>query len=241
MVFMVRSIVARSSGVPLLQMSARRSLFHPSVLSCQNGFEQRARGDMMLANKQSTSTAMSSEAIMGYRRVMSTKSDSETTPRTTLGSNPAAASPGDDEKNKEATAPPVGRLRQAWNQYGWVAVGTYAGVYVGTLAGLTTLVSMDVIGAGGAIQLFRTLHIDSLIDLDLIDPKLGDFALAWVLTKVVEPLRLVVSLSITPTVANVVKPFLKKRAEEKAEAAEAAAENDENDENNNNNKGTPNK
>jgi hypothetical protein len=59
--------------------------------------------------------------------------------------------------------------------------------------------------AGDALSTLKWVGIDRLIDLDNLNPKASNFAVAWILAKFTEPLRLPVTLWLTPRVAGLVR------------------------------------
>jgi len=107
-----------------------------------------------------------------------------------------------------------GRLKLLWKRYGLVAIGTYLGIYVSVLSSVFYALDYDVFRAS-------TLGLDPVAAVkkvcDLVEsatgntslpgyirenPRVGTFAVAWVMTKFTEPLRLLVAVSITPAVAR---------------------------------------
>ncbi len=61
------------------------------------------------------------------------------------------------------------------------------------------------------------------IDVSSLSPKVGNFALAWIVTKFTEPIRFAVTLAITPMISRwirgekkVSRKLLKKRKENNA-------------------------
>jgi hypothetical protein len=96
----------------------------------------------------------------------------------------------------------VSRIRQLWRKYGYVFVGTYGSVYLLTLGSLYTLMSRGIIGGADAISYVQSLGLDRLIHADNINPKAGNFAIAWVLTKFTEPIRLGVTIVATPIISR---------------------------------------
>ena len=97
---------------------------------------------------------------------------------------------------------PAKNVRELMKTYGPVAIGIYGTVYIGTLGLMYELVYNNVIGVGDAISLLQSTGLDQYVDMTLIDKKTGDFALAWILTKFTEPIRLIGTLSITPPIAR---------------------------------------
>jgi len=100
--------------------------------------------------------------------------------------------------------PEPSRLRVLFEQYGLVFITTYAGVYVTTLGSIYELVSHDFVSASNAIEALRTLGVDRFVDLGAIDPRVGNFGVAWVITKFTEPLRFVLTAAVTPRIARLV-------------------------------------
>eukprot|EP01066_Platyproteum_vivax_P004709 Platyproteum_vivax@DN16061_c0_g1_i1.p1 len=95
-----------------------------------------------------------------------------------------------------------------WKQYGWIGVGTYVTVYVGTVFGLFYLVSMGIFTADDAKKVVEYWHLQNHINLNSlsgVDSAWGRFLVAWVLTKVCEPIRAVVSIGLTPLVAKLIR------------------------------------
>mmetsp|Transcript_9667 Transcript_9667/g.17001 ORF Transcript_9667/g.17001 Transcript_9667/m.17001 type:complete len:237 (-) Transcript_9667:123-833(-) len=107
------------------------------------------------------------------------------------------------ESEMEATAKPqLSKIKLLIQQYGAVGMGVYGMVYVSTLGGIYFLADQDIIVAADAIAMLKSTGLDHYVDMSGVNKKMGDFALAWILTKFTEPLRLVVSVSITPMVAR---------------------------------------
>jgi len=114
------------------------------------------------------------------------------------------------------TPPPTeGKFRKLWRQYGYVAVGVHLTIYASVLAGLYVLFSRSKfaheylnsvqgkVRDWGFYNFIRNISF-GMINLDhgSIDPKAGAFASAWVAAKFTEPLRLILTLALTPRVAR---------------------------------------
>jgi len=109
----------------------------------------------------------------------------------------------DGKEHEQREEPPRGgKLRELWTKYGAVGIGTYAGVYVGTLATLYVAIDTGYLVAVDAVALARYLHLDTFMDFSNVNPKASNFTLAWLLTKIIEPLRLGVTIAITPAIAR---------------------------------------
>ena len=59
--------------------------------------------------------------------------------------------------------------------------------------------------AGDALTMLKWAGVDKLVDLDHLNPKASNFAVAWILAKFTEPLRLPVTLWLTPRIAAAVR------------------------------------
>lgn len=135
------------------------------------------------------------------------------------GGGPPAPLGGGGEEDELAKAKGLQRFKVIMKRYGPVAVGTYGALYVGTLGALYTAISTDLIGSRDALSFLHDVGLDRWIDVSSINPKAGNFMLAWVLAKVTEPVRLGATIVIVPPLARV----LRVRAANKAEAAEAGS------------------
>ncbi len=106
------------------------------------------------------------------------------------------------------------KIRTMWKKYGIVFVGTYAGVYLSTLGGMFLALDNDLFQASALgvdpVETVRTLCrlIDKVAGSDYwstfihANPKVGTFLVGWALTKVTEPLRLSISVVITPSLSR---------------------------------------
>lgn len=63
----------------------------------------------------------------------------------------------------------------------------------------------QVLLAADALTLLKYVGADRLVDLDGLNPKASNFAAAWILAKFTEPMRLPVTLWITPRLARIVR------------------------------------
>jgi hypothetical protein len=98
---------------------------------------------------------------------------------------------------------PKGRFRELWDNYGMVFLGTYASVYLMTLGTVYEIVAMKHIDAHSVVAYLHHIGLDNYMDLTPIaTSKAGNFALAWILTKFTEPLRLAFTVTITPSFAR---------------------------------------
>ena len=127
-----------------------------------------------------------------------------------------SGSVGSEKEN--ATVEKKSKLRTLWERYGRVAIGTYIGVYAGTLSGVFVLYESGMMvdacpliessgsGNGGEpnmyMQLFDKLGMDKYVDPETLTPTQGNFLLAWLTTKITEPARAVLTGILTPSIAR---------------------------------------
>lgn len=107
-----------------------------------------------------------------------------------------------------------GKIKYMWKSYGTIAIGTYFGVYLTTLGSIFLCVDMDVFNAAsvgldpvGAIQkvcsIFESVTGSAALPNYIREnPRVGTFAIAWVMTKFTEPLRLGFTLLTVPSIAR---------------------------------------
>ena len=103
---------------------------------------------------------------------------------------------------------------EVYSRHGIVFVGTYLGVYCGTLTSLFLLIDCGLLGEERANQIIADVvnyfdlgdHLDFDVDPDSwkswilnMNPNL---AIAWILTKFTEPMRLAISIAITPSLSR---------------------------------------
>ncbi len=107
----------------------------------------------------------------------------------------------------------MGKLKLMMKRYGAVAVVTYFGVYVSTLGVLYAAIESGVnpfdygLDSGslmGKVTAMLEGYSWSQPILDSIEknPHVGNFALAWIMTKFTEPLRMLVTFGIVPPIAR---------------------------------------
>ena len=92
------------------------------------------------------------------------------------------------------------QLRRLFRQYGAVAVGAYLSVYLCTLAALYVAVKERWLGGVDLQQWLAWVGWSGSVEE--LDPRKGDFAVAWIATKLTEPIRLALTAALTPTIAR---------------------------------------
>jgi len=98
--------------------------------------------------------------------------------------------------------PKLGRVRLFLKKYGAIGVVTYFTIYGATLASFYTAFSSGALFAGDVVGWIEFFHLGDLLDESKLSPKLGSFALAWIVTKFTEPIRFGITLGITPIIAR---------------------------------------
>jgi hypothetical protein len=114
-----------------------------------------------------------------------------------------AAKPAEGEKK-------VGRLSALIKAYGPIAIGTYLGIYVVVLFciflvvnssfGMTAEEIIAKIESWGILSESLKKRLDGMVAG--ASPMMVNFAAAWIMTKFTEPIRLIVTGLITPSVAR---------------------------------------
>lgn len=106
------------------------------------------------------------------------------------------------------------KLKVLWKQYGGVAVITYLSVYICTLSSVFVSLDLDIFNAAtfgldpnAAVKKFCDVveyatGVNTLPNYIRENPRVGTFALAWVMTKFTEPIRLGFTISVVPAIAR---------------------------------------
>lgn len=167
-------------------------------------------------------------ALLHTRTLMSRRHEQRAAAFATIPFSPANADPSNSpDGNQQSSAPPPSSssshdqnndpfhktgskkkgktgLAEYIRRYGVVAFVTYGSVYFSTLGAMYVCVHQNLIVALDANDLIQKVPLlaDLLPDDAKISPLMGDFGLAWILTKFTEPLRLVFTASVTPFLAR---------------------------------------
>lgn len=153
-----------------------------------------------LKRKQTVSEKLSASSSTATSSSTTTKTASTSASATTTSTS-TANTQALEEKKKERIG-----LKEFATRYGAVGIATYLTVYVGTLSSLFLLLKTSIISPDDTIAFVKNSKIiSSVIDPDLIHPEAGTFAVAWILTKFTEPLRLAFTLAITPSVSKFIR------------------------------------
>ena len=117
------------------------------------------------------------------------------------------------------------KIRYLWREYGVVGISTYAAIYVSTLATLYAAIIAEMRrvpegGRSGVLDsifgrldkllapfpyIHKTLGLGKIQQMQKEHPRAAAFAMAWVLAKLTEPLRLALALAVVPRIASLVK------------------------------------
>jgi hypothetical protein len=107
------------------------------------------------------------------------------------------------------------KAKDLLKKYGFIGVATYLSIYVSTLGFIFTSLEYDLFNAAtfGLDPAELIKKVCSLIEnytgntsvphYIMNNPTVGTFAIAWVMTKFTEPIRLGVTLLVLPKVAKI--------------------------------------
>ena len=122
----------------------------------------------------------------------------------------AFTSEGEVSKKDKA----IGGFKELWRKYGVVAMGTYLGIYVGSLGLIFLSLDYDIFNAAtfgmdpqDAIRkvadiIEATTGSKSFPSYIKDNPRAGTFAIAWVMTKFTEPIRFFLTVGIVPPLSR---------------------------------------
>jgi hypothetical protein len=105
-------------------------------------------------------------------------------------------------------------FRQLWDKYGYISIGFYVSLYVTTLSSIFMALDFDLFRA----STFGLDPIESVKKFcDIVEnvtgstklpgfirenPRVGTFAIAWIMTKFTEPIRFGITLAVVPSIAR---------------------------------------
>lgn len=107
-------------------------------------------------------------------------------------------------------------LKAIFKKYGYVAVGTYLSIYVMTLCSVFVALDLDLLQSStfGFDPITTTKNacdkieyytgITSVPEYIRQNPRAGTFAIAWIMTKFTEPIRLGATMAIVPKLGQYV-------------------------------------
>jgi hypothetical protein len=114
----------------------------------------------------------------------------------------AAAAAAADHPHNLIKTPIKSKFQLLWHRYGVVSVGTYLSIYVTTLMSFYVGFEQNLFGSIDIINILHKLGLEG--HLNDMNSKHGNFALAWITTKLTEPIRLALTVGITPKIAKLV-------------------------------------
>ncbi|CAI5710179.1 hypothetical protein KXD40_005517 [Peronospora effusa] len=116
------------------------------------------------------------------------------------------------------------RLKDQWRKYGVVAIGTYLSMYGVVLSSIYLAIdrgwvhtskrsnsmgnektddSFDLVTTTNRfVKLAEDLGIAQYLEVERVNAKTGSFLLAWIATKFTEPVRLALTIAMTPRIAR---------------------------------------
>ncbi|AFZ79621.1 hypothetical protein BEWA_024700 [Theileria equi strain WA] len=89
-------------------------------------------------------------------------------------------------------------------RYGKIGAGIYLGVYIVTLGFMTSMTFSGYLSSNDVRRVLERLNISAFKVPDMDSP-FAKFTVAYILTKVVEPIRLIVSIILTVSVTKLLK------------------------------------
>eukprot|EP01112_Ceratiomyxa_fruticulosa_P010685 TRINITY_DN2839_c0_g2_i2.p1 TRINITY_DN2839_c0_g2~~TRINITY_DN2839_c0_g2_i2.p1 ORF type:complete len:279 (+),score=46.27 TRINITY_DN2839_c0_g2_i2:125-838(+) len=94
------------------------------------------------------------------------------------------------------------KIKTFVKKYGPIGLITYFTLYYATWASLYFAVDGGYIISNNVIQTLSSWGLDKWFDLSTLNSKAGSVAVSWVLTKFTEPLRVAITVAITPTLVK---------------------------------------
>jgi hypothetical protein len=99
------------------------------------------------------------------------------------------------------------KLKLLMKKYGWFFIGTHFSIYFTVLGGIYLALNqgVDVIG------LLRRLGVDRWVDISKFDSVASKLLLAFLLTKITSPIRIPITVTLTPLVARTFRRYMAQR------------------------------
>nr|CAG4715986.1 unnamed protein product [Naegleria fowleri] len=106
----------------------------------------------------------------------------------------------------------IAKLKRFVKKYGILGVVIYLGIYVLTLGTLFLLLQEGFLATKDVLAWLHNSGFDKYIDMNDLkkSERNANFVVAWVLTKFTEPVRMAVTLAITPYIYKVLRRFMRK-------------------------------
>ncbi|EFC35446.1 predicted protein [Naegleria gruberi] len=104
------------------------------------------------------------------------------------------------------------KIKRFVKQYGALGIVIYFGIYFLVLGTIFLLLQQGVFATKDVLQWLHSSGLDKLIDMSDLDKSemYANAGVAWVLTKFTEPLRMAVTLAITPSIYRLLKKLMRK-------------------------------
>lgn len=118
-----------------------------------------------------------------------------------------------DENQESVVKKGIG-FRQLWDKYGYISIGFYVSLYVTTLSSIFVSLDFDLLQASNfgfdPIESVKKVcdtveHVTGSTKLPGFireNPRVGTFAIAWIMTKFTEPIRFAITLAVVPSIAR---------------------------------------
>mmetsp|Transcript_10249 Transcript_10249/g.19370 ORF Transcript_10249/g.19370 Transcript_10249/m.19370 type:complete len:297 (+) Transcript_10249:116-1006(+) len=226
---MMDPVTRRTAEVSLLKLSAADPFLigaRSAYISTRSACSSTGQARQLLSNSRFNQRGFAggSTETSSTRKAPSTTSGQScsSSPSATNGSGPTtevglkAAAGG--AAGSQSTGL-IGKFKDMWNRYGWVFVGTYFGVWFGTLSSFYLMVENHMMKVDNfdddampnpfnPVEMARFVttwlkqHIGLDVGFDKIDPKASSAVVAYICTKITEPLRFLVAAILTPRVAR---------------------------------------
>lgn len=101
------------------------------------------------------------------------------------------------------------KMKNLWEKYGYISVFTYFTIYLVTFTSFLVLAINNILNASKIIKMISILKLDNHINSSKIERKMetpfGKLFLAWISTKIVEPIRLFSTILFTPYIYKILK------------------------------------
>jgi hypothetical protein len=106
---------------------------------------------------------------------------------------------------------PMNRITKFLKEYGIPGVTVHFSLYFITWAGLYLGIDYGLIKVSDVQKLVRKVGLDKYVDMDNLENKktATSVAIAWILTKFTQPLRIALTIAITPFIMRILR--LKKK------------------------------
>jgi len=181
------------------QLSGNRAFVKSCPFPNRPAFVSHFHSSMKFPSSSPSSSSSSSSPSASENKATTA---SNSTPATPSSSVPESA-------KKDLVKENFSKFKIMFRKYGFVFVGTYFTIYGLVLLGFYFCISNNYFGSVDVIDLAKRWGLERFVSLDEIRPQTGQLTLAWIATKITEPVRLALAIAITPVVARRLPAFIK--------------------------------